>query len=330
MEEVNSEKYEFLYNAISDTQETIRFTDTKSGAIIIIVMGFIAGLISLADEYYNYLSKLTGLSKDILIAGATGFIVFLIISLLISLKSINPSNSPIDHIKTEDLKEHSSLPNLKYYISGLCPSMRWEDYFWELKGSKLKISLGEYLKEINESNGQDFIKVLTLELLKLSYIKEKKIQRSKMAITSLGLSILFAALTIVMVILINNSKVAIPWNNALINLDLFLYLIIGHVIGDYVLQTSWQIEKKRTSWGALLTHLIIYTIVIYVLSFFAGRITLLSISIIILTHLILDKFNLISKTIELVTKKECNSIKINFICDQGVHIMILFLIAMFN
>ena len=38
-----SERFNFIYNAINDTQETIRFTDTKSGAVIVVAMGLIAG-----------------------------------------------------------------------------------------------------------------------------------------------------------------------------------------------------------------------------------------------------------------------------------------------
>ena len=45
-------------------------------------------------------------------------------------------------------------------------------------------------------------------------------------------------------------------------MTLFETLLIAHVIGDWLLQTEWQALNKARSWRALLTHVVIYHLVI--------------------------------------------------------------------
>ena len=78
----NEQKLNFLYNAIQDTQETIKFTDTKSGAIAVLGSAFVTAIVTLVDKYINLFNNQTDISKLILIAGSAFFGICLFISLV--------------------------------------------------------------------------------------------------------------------------------------------------------------------------------------------------------------------------------------------------------
>ncbi|WP_301108119.1 DUF3307 domain-containing protein [Sporosarcina sp.] len=43
-------------------------------------------------------------------------------------------------------------------------------------------------------------------------------------------------------------------------MNLFTYVLLGHLVGDYLLQTSWMAMNKAYKWLPLLTHCFIYTL----------------------------------------------------------------------
>lgn len=322
-----SEKYNFIYNAINDAQETIRFTDTKSGAVIVVVMGLIAGVVTLIDKYYILLKQLTVLPKVIAIVGVVYFSICLFISLILSLRSINPANNPNDHI---DLGDWSDKPDIRYYLSGLIPSMRWEDYLWELKDLKFGVNASEYYKSIDESKNSDLLKSLTLELLKLSYIKEKKMQRTKAALKWIEQCIWTAALTIILVLITYNTKLTPSLSIENLDYNIFLFLIVGHAVGDFLLQTSWQAENKSRIWKALITHGLVYSIVVYLFALLAGGISLISIVVIFLSHVLLDKGNIVNWWIKTIKKEQADKAQIRFLVDQSLHVLVLLIISIIN
>lgn len=322
-----SEKYNFIYNAINDAQETIRFTDTKSGAVIVVVMGLIAGVVTLIDKYYILLKQLTVLPKVIAIVGVVYFSICLFISLILSLRSINPANNPNDHI---DLGDWSDKPDIRYYLSGLIPSMRWEDYLWELKDLKFGVNASEYYKSIDESKNSDLLKSLTLELLKLSYIKEKKMQRTKAALKWIEQCIWTAALTIILVLITYNTKLTPSLSIENLDYNIFLFLIVGHAVGDFLLQTSWQAENKSRLWKALITHGLVYSIVVYLFALLAGGISLISIVVIFLSHVLLDKGNIVNWWIKTIKKEQADKAQIRFLVDQSLHVLVLLIISIIN
>ena len=322
-----SERFNFIYNAINDTQETIRFTDTKSGAVIVVAMGLIAGVVTLLDKYYTLLNQLAVLPKVIAIMGIIYFSVCLFISLILSLRSINPANNPNNHINIGDWQD---MPNTKYYLSGLTSSMRWEDYLWELNDLKFSLSASKYYKSIEESNDSDLLKSLTLELLKLSYIKEKKMQRTKAALKWIEQCIWTAALTTIMVLITYNSELAPSWSVKNQNYDIFLFLIVGHAVGDFLLQTSWQAENKSRIWKALITHGLVYSVVIYLITLMAGGISLLSIVVIFLSHVLLDKGNIVNWWLKTIKKEQTDNTQIGFLVDQSLHVLVLLIVTIIN
>lgn len=322
-----SDQYTFIYNAINDAQETIRFTDTKSGAVIVVVMGLIAGVVTLIDKYYTMLNQLTVLSKAIAILGLIYFLVCLFISLILSLRSINPANNPNDHI---DIGDWTDKPNIKFYLSGLSPSMRWEDYLWELKDLKFSISASEYYKSIEGSKDRDLLKSLTLEFLKLSYIKEKKMQRTKAALKWIEHCIWTAVLTTITVLITYNTKLMPSRSVKNLDYEIFLFLLVGHAVGDFLLQTSWQAENKSRIWKALITHSLVYSTVIYLLTLMAGGISLASTVIVFLSHVLLDKGNIVKWWLKTIKKEQIDNTQKRFLVDRSLHVLVLLIVTIIN
>ena len=46
-------------------------------------------------------------------------------------------------------------------------------------------------------------------------------------------------------------------------MTLFETLLMGHLAGDWLLQSEWQARNKYRSWRALLTHVVIYHLLIF-------------------------------------------------------------------
>ncbi len=47
--------------------------------------------------------------------------------------------------------------------------------------------------------------------------------------------------------------------------DLFLLVLAGHLLGDFVTQTDWQASNKESSWRADLAHVLTYHLTLAVL-----------------------------------------------------------------
>ena len=44
-------------------------------------------------------------------------------------------------------------------------------------------------------------------------------------------------------------------------MGLFNWLLVGHLVGDYILQTSWM-QKKTKEWLPLIVHSMVYTVTV--------------------------------------------------------------------
>lgn len=69
----------------------------------------------------------------------------------------------------------------------------------------------------------------------------------------------------------------------------FDYLLLGHLIGDFLLQTSWMAQYKASRWLPLLTHVIVYTVVVSLMGYLSGGLSIIGIGIIFIGHIILDR-----------------------------------------
>lgn len=108
-------------------------------------------------------------------------------------------------------------------------------------------------------------------------------------------------------------------------MSLFSYLLVGHLVGDYLLQTSWMAAGKAKNWAPLLVHCIVYTSVISIAFLIAtGTIPIKIILIVFISHIILDRRRFVAwwaKTIMGV--KQGQPTWLLTMADQVFHILVI-------
>lgn len=104
----------------------------------------------------------------------------------------------------------------------------------------------------------------------------------------------------------------------------FDYLLIGHLIGDFLLQTSWMAKNKATKWLPLLTHVTVYTVVVTAFGAASGGLSLAAIGLIFISHIALDRKTFVAfwvRNIQMAKGPEQTWLCI--MSDQIFHIIIL-------
>ncbi|QFF97784.1 DUF3307 domain-containing protein [Psychrobacillus glaciei] len=112
-------------------------------------------------------------------------------------------------------------------------------------------------------------------------------------------------------------------------MGVFSYLLIGHLIGDYLLQTNWMARNKSKKWLPLLVHCIVYTVIIIGILYIGnGWLPLNAILLIFVSHLILDKRVFVVWWVKnIMGAKEKDAGWLIIIADQIFHIIVLGAIA---
>ena len=104
----------------------------------------------------------------------------------------------------------------------------------------------------------------------------------------------------------------------------FDYLLIGHLIGDFLLQTSWMAKHKATKWLPLLAHVAVYTLVVSVFGVLSGGLSLVAIALIFASPIVLDRKTFVAFWVRKVqTAKGPEQAWLCIVADQIFHIMIL-------
>jgi hypothetical protein len=164
-------KIEYLNNAISDAQELIRFTDTKTAVVITLIAAYIAAIFSSAEKITQYFSAYSCCFWFFFIL----CIVLIIICISISVRIIKPTNNPTENI---DLPVGHN-PKLHFYIF---PNDYKSSIFYPFINSKkfkLNGKLDVYITAINDATDSDIIDSLSFELFKVNYIRNVKNDRFK-------------------------------------------------------------------------------------------------------------------------------------------------------
>jgi len=105
-------------------------------------------------------------------------------------------------------------------------------------------------------------------------------------------------------------------------MTLFEWLLIGHLVGDFLLQNRWMAEKKTRHWGPLLIHCSVYTIAVSLLALNAEGLSLTGIFAIFVTHIILDRRGFTDFWTHQITKSpDIPWLKI--MIDQSWHLVVL-------
>lgn len=168
----NSYKFEYLYKAIEDAQNTIRFTDTKAAAILAFCGIFVATMTSIGNFMLNAINETITILLLVTYMLGAAFYILIFTAVFIAFKSINPMSSQVSHIN------NSLSTKTPFYLWKVTPKMKFVDLFIERNTSKLDYSTEEYLQKLSDESAEyELLKSLIIELHKVSYIREKKIFR---------------------------------------------------------------------------------------------------------------------------------------------------------
>lgn len=105
----------------------------------------------------------------------------------------------------------------------------------------------------------------------------------------------------------------------------FSYLIIGHLIGDYLFQTSWMAANKAKKWIPLLVHSFVYTLSVSIVAYigFSG-LSLYGILFIFICHVLLDRRTFVSWWAENIMGAKTKELEwLKIATDQVFHIIVL-------
>lgn len=105
----------------------------------------------------------------------------------------------------------------------------------------------------------------------------------------------------------------------------FSILIIGHLIGDFLFQTSWIAKYKATKWFTLIVHVFIYTVTITVLDLLTlHSLSVWGIAFIFVSHCLLDRQTFVGWWMNQIMRTSPKSIPLlTIVIDQIFHIIAL-------
>jgi hypothetical protein len=104
----------------------------------------------------------------------------------------------------------------------------------------------------------------------------------------------------------------------------FEFLLIGHLIGDFLLQTSWMAQHKAKRWLPLLAHVSVYTTVVGVFGYASGGLSWFAVALIFGSHLALDRKTFVAFWVRRVQMVPHNAQPwLVIMADQIFHIIIL-------
>jgi len=124
---------------------------------------------------------------------------------------------------------------------------------------------------------------------------------------------------------INNNILLERVENGGLRMNLFEALLIGHLAGDFLFQTSWMARYKSSKIVPLTAHVIVYTIFVVLTGGLVDTwLPVWAIAVIFVTHWLIDRFTFgawWAHTIQGVTREEDAWLRI--VADQILHILVL-------
>lgn len=165
----------FILAAISDVAETIRATDAKVGVTFALYSLVALVLVEARENIYGliqpYFTNEFRSANIIVILAMVLAVVFFSVSIYHLLSTMKPrdADSAIDRGGLDPKDQQMWLVGLK-----------------DEDEEKLDITLDDYYKKINTAKEDDIIKLEGLELLRLNFIKDKKIIHYEAGLKYLG------------------------------------------------------------------------------------------------------------------------------------------------
>ncbi len=102
-------------------------------------------------------------------------------------------------------------------------------------------------------------------------------------------------------------------------------LLLGHLIGDFLLQTSWMAGNKTKHLLPLLVHSLVYTVSIAVFSWLTlHRLSYLMLVFIFVIHVILDRRTFVHWWVEKIMRTDGPPAAwLSIVVDQTFHLLAL-------
>jgi hypothetical protein len=111
-----------------------------------------------------------------------------------------------------------------------------------------------------------------------------------------------------------------------VTIDLFALMLVGHLAGDFLLQTAWMANNKTEEWIPMLAHCFIYTAAVALFALPAGGLTIPAIVFIFLGHAFVDRRKLVGFWSRYISRSPDN-VWLKIIQDQTWHIVVLTVVA---
>ena len=167
----HSSRLEFLYKAVEDTQNTIRFIDTKAAFCVTLLSGMAAGVLQ------GHRAPHTDAQKALLAV----FIAAVALSLLVCLRVIFPVIKPhSDH----SLHTDRTIP--KFFISHHRSHHWLRHTFSSSVADVLSENRGSYTTALTGAEDQDLLIAMCDEVVMISLIRQIKSDRLHAAMYSLA------------------------------------------------------------------------------------------------------------------------------------------------
>lgn len=171
----DSEKIEFLYNAISDAQELIKFTDSKVAFATTLYGALLIGFYAELKDILEHFDQLSWMLK---IIGSILLISFIAIGIIVT-TILFPNNKAHERLDIpNDFDPPAEFYLFKNSYSGKFP-------FFNPKKRKLNSKFKKHLNSISDITSEAIIPILNYELHKVSYIRNLKNDRFKILVISL-------------------------------------------------------------------------------------------------------------------------------------------------
>lgn len=109
--------------------------------------------------------------------------------------------------------------------------------------------------------------------------------------------------------------------------EFLAWLMVGHLVGDFLFQTRWMAENKATQWVPLLIHASLYTGIIALFALPGGGLTWWSLLFIFAAHLGLDRRGFTKWWLKHVNKSG-DMFWLVIVHDQAWHVLVLAVVVL--
>ena len=104
--------------------------------------------------------------------------------------------------------------------------------------------------------------------------------------------------------------------------DMLSWLLIGHLVGDYLLQTRWMATRKTTLFSALAAHSAVYAFAVWFVSLPAGGLSPSGLFLVFVSHVVIDRRHFVLWWCRRVTQSDGLAWLV-IMTDQALHCVIL-------